>query len=200
MKVLKNKNQIKAIAMACLVAVSFTACNQNQDNSNNEDEIIVAEEVQEAPAFSDPQIAAIVVVANQIDVDYGKIALEKSQNEEVLNFANTMIKDHEQIIQSASDLCGQLGVVPEENDFTETLLNGQKDVLASFEGLGGADFDKAYIENEAAYHDAVINAVKDILIPQTENEQLKQALIDVTPLLEHHLEMAKMAQGKINNN
>jgi Domain of unknown function (DUF4142) len=43
---------------------------------------------------SDANIGAIVLAANQIDIDYGKLALTKSKNKEVLDFAQQMITDH----------------------------------------------------------------------------------------------------------
>lgn len=150
------------------------------------------------PQVTDPQVASIVVVANQIDVNYGKIALKKSKNNDVRKFAQTMINDHENIIKSASELAGKLGVTPDDdNAITKSLLDQEKETTDKLEGLSGDAFDKAYIDNEVAFHDAVISAVKTILIPQTENDELKKALIDVSPLLEHHLEMAKEDQAKI---
>lgn len=146
---------------------------------------------------TDAEIANIVVVANQIDVDYGKLALEKSKNEMVRKFAETMINDHNNIIKSASDLVGQLGVTPKDNPTSQSLLDGQKEVLNTLKGLQGKDFDKAYMENEVSYHEAVIAAVKNTLIPSASNEQLKQALVDVSPLLDHHLEMAKIEEAKV---
>src|SRR5699024_11094397 len=126
-------------------------------------------------------------------------ALQKSKNETVKKFAQTMINDHEDIIKSASDLAGKLGVTPDnDNAVTKSLQDQAKETTKKLESLSGADFDKAYIDNEVAYHDAVIGAVKNVLIPQTENGELKQALIDVSPLLDHHLEMAKEDQKKIN--
>lgn len=150
------------------------------------------------PQVTDPQVASIVVVANQIDVNYGKIALKKSKNKDVRRFAQTMINDHENIIKSAAVLAGKIGVAPDDdNAITKSLLDQEKETGDRLEGLSGDAFDKAYIDNEVAFHDAVISMVKTILIPQTMNEELKKALIDVSPLLEHHLEMAKEDQAKI---
>ena len=151
----------------------------------------------ETPHLTDPEIAHVAVVANQIDVNYGKIALKKSKNAEVIKFATAMIKDHEAIIASASALCKKLGVTPKTNAVSQSLLAGEKETTAKLNNLKGKAFAKAYIDNEVAYHEAVISAVKNVLIPQTQNAELKQTLINVTPLLEHHLKMAKMAQEKI---
>ncbi len=80
---------------------------------------------------------------------------------------------------------------------TQSLLNGEKTETAKLNKLRGEAFAKAYIDNEVAYHAAVINSVKTLLIPETQNAELKDLLVKVSPLLDHHLEMAKMAQSKI---
>lgn len=152
---------------------------------------------QKTAKLTDPEIASVAVTANQIDVNYGKIALKQAQSSEVKHFAESMIKDHESIIKSAVALAGKLGVTPKNNAVTESLLKGEKETVAKLKQLKGNAFDKAYISNEVSYHEAVISAVKTTLIPQTQNEELKQMLIKVTPLLEQHLEMAKMAEAKI---
>ncbi|HRP01391.1 MAG TPA: DUF4142 domain-containing protein [Candidatus Kapabacteria bacterium] len=149
------------------------------------------------PKLTDPEIASIAVTANQIDVNYGKLALKQSKNPEVIKFANAMIKDHESIIKQASALATRLKVTPKDNAVTQSLLKGEKEIMAKFKKLKGEAFDKAYIENEVNYHAAVISTVKDVLIPQTKNAELKDMFVKVSPLLDHHLEMAKMAQSKI---
>lgn len=152
---------------------------------------------QNAPELSDPEIAHVAVTANQIDVDYGKLALEKTQNAEARKFAQTMIDDHENIINQASALVQKLGVTPEDNAVSKSLVNQQKETLKKLKGLDGQAFTKAYIDNEVAYHDAVIGAVKSLLIPQSQNEELKETLNKVMPLLEHHLKMAQIAQKNL---
>jgi len=152
---------------------------------------------QNGPRLTDPEIASIAVTANQIDVNYGKNALAKLHNPEVKHFAETMIKDHEAIIKQAVELATRLGVVPKDNPTTQSLLKGEKETNAKLAKLTGAAFEKAYIDNEVAFHEAVIATVKDVLIPQTDNAELKAFLVKASPLLNHHLEMAKMAQKKV---
>lgn len=157
----------------------------------------VTAQTQATPQVTDPEIASIVIAANQIDVNYGKVALNKTTNADAKQFAQTMIKDHESLIKATKELAEKLGVTPKDNAITQSLLKGEKENMAKFAKLKGKAFTKAYIDNEVAYHDAVINTVKNVLIPQAKNDELKQTLISVSPLLEHHLEMAKMAQAKI---
>lgn len=165
--------------IACMTLISLTASGQS------------------TPKLTDPEIASVAVTANQIDVNYGKLAIRKSTNSSVKDFAHSMVKDHENIIQQAVALAGKLGVTPKDNAVTKSLLDGEKTTMAKLNKLKGSAFDKAYIDNEVAYHEAVIDAVKNILIPQTNNAELKDMLVKVAPLLEEHLKMAKMAQSKI---
>jgi putative membrane protein len=58
-------------------------------------------------------------------------------------------------------------------------------------------FDKAYIDNEVAYHKAVISTVETVLIPQTANAELKALLQQVLPTLRAHLEHAEMVQKTV---
>lgn len=153
---------------------------------------------QDTPQLSDPEIASVAVVANQIDIDYGKVALERSKNKEVIDFANRMIEDHKAVINQAVALVTKLGVTPMDNAVSQSLLTQSKETLKKLNSVSKKDFDKTYIDNEVAYHEAVISAVKDVLIVQAKNAELKDLLEAVLPALEAHLGHAKMAQSKIS--
>ena len=153
---------------------------------------------QDTPQLSDPEIASVAVVANQIDIDYGKVALERSKNKEVIDFANRMIEDHKAVINQAVALVTKLGVTPMDNTVSQSLLTQSKETLKKLNSVSKKDFDKTYIDNEVAYHEAVISAVKDVLIVQAKNAELKDLLEAVLPALEAHLGHAKMAQSKIS--
>lgn len=150
------------------------------------------------PQLTDPEIASVAVTANQIDVNYAKIALKKTHNNDIRKFAQSMKDDHTAVIKQAVALAKKLGVTPEDNAVTESLLKGEKKTIKMLNSKNGEDFDKAYIDNEVAYHEAVIKAVKNLLIPQADNAQLKSLLIKVAPVLAQHLEHAKMVQAEFN--
>lgn len=152
---------------------------------------------QAPPQLSDAQIAKVAVDANQIDIDYAELAMKKSQNPEVREFAHTMIADHGAIIDQAVALVTKLGVKPEDNGVSQSLLKQAKETKTKFKSQKGKNFDEAYINNEVAYHKAVIEAVKTVLIPQSKNAELKALLETALPILETHLKHAEMAQRKI---
>ncbi len=148
-------------------------------------------------AVSDPQIAAIVVAANQVDIDAGKFATEKSTNPEVKQFAQTMVTDHTAVNKSAVDLVTKLKVRPESNDTSAALTAGGEKNLENLRTLDGAAFDKAYVDHEVAYHEQVIQALDTVLIPNSQNDELKALLVKVRPAFIEHLHHAKHLQAAL---
>ena len=148
-------------------------------------------------APSDAQIAAIVVTANQVDIDAGKLAEGKSRNKDVKDFARLMVTDHSGVNQSAAALAGKLKLKPKDNPTAQGLKQGGDDNLARLRKLDGAAFDKAYVDNEVSYHQAVLDAVDKTLIPSAKNEELKALLVKVRPAFVAHLEHAKHLQSRL---
>jgi putative membrane protein len=146
---------------------------------------------------SDPQIAAIVVAANQVDIDAGKLAVGKAQSPEVKALAQRMVTDHTGVNDKAGALVRKLGVTPQSNPTSESLLQGGKDTLARLRGLQGAAFDKAYVANEVTYHETVIDALDKTLIPHAKNKELHDLLVQVRPAFVSHLEHARHLQSKL---
>ncbi|MEO6772559.1 MAG: DUF4142 domain-containing protein [Kofleriaceae bacterium] len=146
---------------------------------------------------SDPQIAAIVVAANQVDIDAGNLAIKKTKNPEVKKFAELMVTDHTAVNKGAVELVTKLKVTPEETDASKGLTAGGVEARDKLDKLDGAAFDKAYIDNEVAYHEAVIGVLTTQLIPAAQNAELKSMLIGVKPAFDAHLEHAKTLQATL---
>lgn len=144
--------------------------------------------------LSDAEIAFIAVTANQIDIQYAEIAKKKSKDKAVLDFAATMERDHKAVIGQAAALAKRLGVVPADNTVSKKLVADADKTKKMLQSKSGKAFNKAYIDNEVAYHKAVINAVEHLLIPETDNTELKQLLTNVVPALKAHLGHAEMMQ------
>tara|TARA_A100000171_G_scaffold47757_1_gene54200 strand:- start:843 stop:1382 length:540 start_codon:yes stop_codon:yes gene_type:complete len=153
---------------------------------------------QEAPKLNDAEIAHVGVTANQIDISYAEIAKKKSKNKEVINFAETMMRDHKSVIEQATALVTKLGVTPQDNAVSKSLMDGAKTTEKMLKSKSAKDFDKAYIDNEVAYHKAVIDAVNGLLIKQSSNTELREFLQAIVPALETHLKHAEMVQKAFN--
>ena len=152
-----------------------------------------------AQDVTDAQIAAIVVAANQVDIDAGKVAAERGGSSDVKKFGKDMVRDHSGVNKSAVELVTKLKVTPEDNPTAMSLKKGGTENVATLKTLKGRAFDKAYIDHEVAYHEQVIEAVDKVLIPGAKNEELKALLVKVRPAFVSHLEHAKMLQTKMTS-
>jgi putative membrane protein len=146
---------------------------------------------------SDAQIAQIVVTANQVDIDAGKLAKSKASSKDVKDFAQLMITDHSGVNKSATELVTKLHVTPEPSATSDSLKQGGEQNLAALKKLSGSAFDRAYVDHEVAYHEAVIGAVDNTLIPNAKNAELKALLIKVRPAFVAHLAHAKELQASL---
>ncbi len=152
---------------------------------------------QKAPKLTDAEIASVAVVANQGDIDFAHIALKRSKNAKILNFAKTMIADHQSVIDMAVALVTKLKVTPKDNAVSKQYMANAKATVKMLNSKSAKSFDEAYVSNEVTYHKAVIAAVKTVLIAQAQNAELKALLQKVVPILETHLHHAEMVKSEL---
>ena len=128
-----------------------------------------AQQAPAAPAINDAQIAHIAYTAGAIDVTAAKQALSKSHNKAVIEFAKEMARDHAAV-----------------NDQALALAKGAAAEQTKLAALSGAAYDKAYADNEVAFHKAVLAALDGTLIPATQNAELKSLLETGSKLFHEH--------------
>jgi predicted outer membrane protein len=114
---------------------------------------------------TDAQIAAIVVTANQVDIDAGKLAESSGSNAQIKAFGKQMVTDHTNLNKQATDLVTKLKVTPQDNPTAQSLKTGGAENVKKLSALKGAAFDRAYIDHEIAYHQQVLDALAKTLIP-----------------------------------
>jgi putative membrane protein len=158
---------------------------------------VVRAEAQGESAPNDAQIVGIVLAADSIDIDYAKLAMSKAHNRQVTRFAEQMITDHSSVSKKVTGLAGKLNLSPEDGETSNSLKTQAQQMMQKLQALSGKEFDKAYIDNEVAYHQAVINATKTVLVPSAQNPELKSALEGAEPLFDGHLQHAERVQAAI---
>jgi putative membrane protein len=140
---------------------------------------------------TDPQIAHIAYTAGVIDIKAAKLALGRSKNKEVIAFAKDMVRDHGAVNQKALALVKKLKVTPEDNDTSRSLVQKADEDRATLSKLHGAEFDKAYANNEVAYHKTVNGALETTLIPDASNPELKDLLSTGLKIFQGHEQHAE---------
>jgi putative membrane protein len=140
---------------------------------------------------SDPQIAHIAYTAGVIDIAAAKQARTKASNKDVKAFAADMVRDHEAVNNQALNLVKKLKVTPEDNDTSKALSKQASEKLAELGKLKGAEYDKAYVANEVAYHKQVNGALETLLIPNASNAELKSLLQTGLKIFQGHQQHAE---------
>lgn len=149
-----------------------------------------------ADAPTDPQIAHIAYTAGNLDVAAGKQALSHSKNPAVRSFAELMVRDHNAVNEQALALVKKLNVTPQDNAISKSLTDGANATMQRLSKLKGAAYDRAYVENEVAFHKAVNSALESTLIPNASNGELKSLLkTGLTLFREHQAHAEQVAKG-----
>lgn len=148
-----------------------------------------------APALDDPTIVAIFDAANTADIETAGLAVRKGSHEDVRALAQAFVEAHKQVRQQGRDLAKKLGVTPTPPKDDA----GARDLAAAMQrlrGLSGAEFDRAFLAHEVAFHRSVIDAVTQTLLPAIQNPELKAFVQNVAPAFQGHLAMAEQLARK----
>ena len=190
---------MKKFALALMTGGALAACTANEQKQASDTAAMTptpsaaaaTPAASGAAAVTDPQIAAIVVAANNADIEGGRLAASKSTNAKVKEFANRMITDHGGVNKAAAALVTKLGVTPEESPASRQQTESGERARQSLQGKTGAEFDRAYIANEVTYHENLLGAIDKVLLPSAQNAELKGLLEQTRPAVVAHLKHAQ---------
>lgn len=152
---------------------------------------LVAQARPAAPGLDDAAIVGIFDIANTWDVETGALAAQKATRQDVKDFGAMLARDHKMLQGQGRDLAAKLKVTPTPvpNDFP--LKVAHEAAMKKLQGLSGAAFDKAFLEHEVAYHNAVVDAVTNALLPAIKNAELKAFVEKVAPAFVGHMKAAE---------
>ena len=149
-----------------------------------------------AKGLDDPTIVAIFDAANTWDLETGALAAKKSHNKDVRAYGRMLVRDHRMVRQQGRDLAKRLSVTPTPPGKDFALYQDHVAAMKTLRAARGAAFDKAFLEHEVSYHQAVIDAVKGQLLPATQNADLKALEVKVAPAFQAHMVAAQNLLSK----
>ena len=141
-------------------------------------------------ALDDPTIVAIFDAANTADIETGSLAAERGYSKEVRAFGEMLARDHKQVRQMGRDLATKLGVTPTPPK-DDAAAKAHAEAMATLRSKSGPEFDRAFLQYEAAFHKSVIDAVNSTLLPAIRNEELRALVVKVAPAFEAHMRAAQ---------
>ncbi|HUQ45390.1 MAG TPA: DUF4142 domain-containing protein [Gemmatimonadaceae bacterium] len=189
------------LALACAVAL-VAACSKGDKTADSDaDSTAVAATATAAvtpaaPALTDANIVALLDGANVADSSAGSVAAAKATGAEIKSFGRDMMRDHHALRAAGQALAKKLNVTPEipAGDTGAAAAAAWQDSLNAMPR--GADWDKAYINHEVTYHEAVL-ATAQAGLAAAQNAELKALIEKAAPNVQAHLDHAKQLQSKM---
>jgi putative membrane protein len=177
--ILQNRSILRYRTMAAM-AVAFCV------------PVLAAHSQAAAPGLDDPTIVAIFDAANTYDIETGSLGVRKGTTKEVRDFAAMLVRDHRAVRQQGRDLAASLKVTPTPPKGDFPLANAHVATMTSLRGLKSRAFDRAFLKDEVDFHNAVIDAVTQTLLPAIQNAQVKDLVTKVAPAFVAHRDRAQM--------
>jgi putative membrane protein len=150
-----------------------------------------------AGGWTDANVVDVLTVANQGEVDYSQIGVEKATDPSVKEYAAMMVKDHGAMVTSVKDLATRLNVMAAPNDKTNDLKEEVTKDINDLNAKTGKDFDKEFMDEQIDMHQETLDLLND-LDGRTTNADLKTAIAEAKPKVQAHLDQAKAIKDKID--
>jgi putative membrane protein len=125
------------------------------------------------------------------EIDMARLALQKSTNADIRDYANMVQSDDTAALENLSDLMKEKGVSQPQ----VASVDARQD-LSRMSGLSGPEFDREFINMMVADHQKAIDRFHD-QIAIAQDPDVKKYAEDLLPKLEMHLEKAQRLQSKL---
>ncbi|MBB4639102.1 DUF4142 domain-containing protein [Longimicrobium terrae] len=143
-------------------------------------------------AFADPNVAASASASNMDEIQTSQLALQKTQNAAVREFAQMMVNEHGTFEREMQTLLQQKGMAPVDNAHSGTWKRNLPRTLEMLRAMNGAQFDMAYMTHQVGGHEMTLNTIDTTLLPNTRDPQMREMLQNrVRPAVVQHLQRAR---------
>jgi putative membrane protein len=140
---------------------------------------------------ADQGIMRDIAHANLAEIETGKLALDKSQNDQIKKFAQQMIDDHTTAMNELTQLAQSKGVtLPAETDLKH------KTMATALKALSGDKFDKQYISQAGVTDHQRTRDLLQKAQKSAKDPDLKAYVQKVLPIVNQHLAMAQQLANK----
>jgi putative membrane protein len=147
-------------------------------------------------ALDDATIVAIFDAANTADIETGRLAAKRAQAKDVRDYGVMIAHDHQTVRQLGRDLAKKLGVTPTP-PAADADAKAHAEVMATLRAKHGAEFDRAFLRHEIAFHQGLIDAIQTTLLPAIQNEELKALVLKVAPAFQAHMLAAQRLEQRL---
>lgn len=173
-------NKARIYGCLFLLPLFFMSCDNDDDNGNTE-----------PISQQDRDFVRDAGHANRAEIEMGQLAVSKSQHEEIVDFANTMINDHTNAQNRLKDLASKKNIpMP---DTLDTAHKAMREMLSALEGY---KFDSAYISSQVTDHEKAERIFKDG-DDKNDDDELEDYAEETLRHIRQHLERARQLKEEI---
>lgn len=141
--------------------------------------------------FNDATVAATGSASNQDEIQTSRVALEKSRNAQVRQFAQMMVDQHTAVEAEMQRMLSAKGMAPVDNALSVQMKRNLAVTLDQLRSASGTDFDMKYMLHQIHAHDMTLKTLDTSLIPSTRDPEMRQFLQSrVRPAVAQHLQQA----------
>jgi putative membrane protein len=148
-------------------------------------------------ADNDLVVLAHVHKVNQMEIDMGRMAQRKGSNAAIKDYGKMLVTDHQKTDKDVTTLANKHGqTIPKDTAVNEMDKNEEKDnmdAMNRLQTLKGADFDRELLQIAVQGHEKEL-ARADTAIGQVQDDDVKQLLKDMKPVLQRHADQARDLQ------
>lgn len=187
----KTNGRIGSVAVTLTAAVfALTACAGPTPTPD-------AQPAPDGLVMTTANIAGIATTVNTGEVELGQLALERSRNSAVRQFAQRMVTEHHNLDQRVRAVTHNLGATPGTNQVTQQLERTVRDTKASLRDAEGASFDRTYMRSQIDLHEWALQTLDDTLIPSARSGELRDVLLDMRASVANHLNQARQIHASL---
>ena len=193
---------LKAAALCACLALA--ACGK-KDNAADTTAAARTDSAAAAPApaanapLNDANIMAAISMANDEEIADARLADSMAANANVKAFARDMVKDHSAMKSDGDKLASKEHITPAPPPNADAERQRGESEMSQMRGAGkGAAFDKAYIDDQVADHQAALDKLNQFQA-QAQDTALKAMITKALPKVQQHLQRAKDIQGKLGS-
>jgi putative membrane protein len=148
------------------------------------------------PASPDGEVLGSFIAANQHEVEHSRIGSQQGSTQTIRDLARGFARDHDDLVQRARELATRQSIT-ETAPAGDPLGQPHGQTLTALKGKSGVAFDRAYLQHEIEYHQALINTINTDWLAKATNQELKTFLQQAVPALQAHLKGAQDLSAKL---
>lgn len=145
---------------------------------------------------SDHQITKIMTSLNEGEIDAAMIAKSRSQNSDIIAFADMMLTGHSQNKADLNSLSAMNGFRPDDSNINRDIYRSAKVSNEVLRNTSSETFDRMYAQQQVDMHQKALDTINTYLIPSSLNSNLRTFLEKTRDTVSTHLDQAKTLNAK----